>query len=98
MSIDVIKQGESLDFEFDLNGDSTSGWVCTLNLKKFPDDTTRINRVVTAKDDKWTSFLTATETKNLDVAQYMLIAKLVKASTNEKDQQIKRFYVTKKWS
>lgn len=96
--LETIKQGESLDFEFDLDGESTSGWVCTLNLKRYPDDKTLINRVVTSTDDVWSGHLTATETKNLNVAQYMLIAKLVNASTNEKDQDFKRFYVTKKWA
>lgn len=96
--LETIKQGESLDFKFDLGGETTSEWVCTLNLKRYPDDKTLINRIVTATDDTWSGFLTATETKNLDVAQYMLIAKLVNATTNEKDHKIKRFYVTKKWA
>ena len=96
--LETIKQGESLDFEFDLDGESTDSWTCTLNLKKFPDDKTLINRTVTAENNKWSGFLTATETKNLDVAQYTLIAKLVNATTNEKDQDFKRFYVTKKWA
>jgi hypothetical protein len=96
--INTIKQGESLPFTFDLDGESTDGWVCTLNLKKFPDDKTLINRTVTAVNDEWTGFLTSKDTKNLDVSQYTLIAKLTKASTNEKEQDNLRFYVSANWS
>lgn len=96
--IESIKQGESYPFTFDLNGASTDGWVCRLNLKQYPDDTTSINRTLTASNNKWTGFLTERETRNLNVGQYTLIAKLTKASTNEKDVLNKRFYVTKKWA
>jgi hypothetical protein len=96
--INSIKQGESLPYTFDLDGESTDGWVCTLNLKKYPDDKTLINRTVTAVDNEWTGFLTSKDTKNLDVSQYTLIAKLTNASTNEKDQDTQRFYVTQSWS
>lgn len=95
--LSTIKQGESLPFVFDLNGESTAGWVCTLNLKQFPDDDTLINRTVTAIDNKWTGFLTNDETKDLLVSQYTLTANLTKASTDEKDVQTKRFYVSKGW-
>jgi len=93
----IIKQGESLPFVFDLDGESTSGWVCTLNLKRYPDDTTSINRTITAIDDKWTGFLTNDETEDLLVSQYTLTANLVKATTDEKDVKTKRFYVSRAW-
>lgn len=97
MPITTIKQGESFDFEFDRNGESIAGWVCTINLKKFPDDTAIINRVITPTGDVWSGTLTNDDTKDLDVSQYLLIGKLTNESTGENEQDIIRFYVSKGW-
>lgn len=97
MPITTIKQGESYDFSFDRDGEDISGWVCTINLKIYPDDTAIIKRIITATDDEWSGTLTNQDTKNLNVAQYMLIANLTNATTREKEVKIDRFYVSKSW-
>jgi hypothetical protein len=94
MPITTIKQGESLDYEFDRDGESIAGWVCTINLKQYPDDTPIIKRVITPTGDVWSGTLTNQDTKNLDVGQYLLIGKLTNASTGENEQDIIRFYVS----
>lgn len=97
MPITTIKQGESYDFEFDRDGEDINGWVCTINLKKYPDDTAIIKRVVTPTDDVWSGTLTNQDTKSLNVDQYMLIANITNATTGEKEVDIDRFYVAKGW-
>jgi len=97
MSITRLKQGESYPFEFDRDGEDISGWVCTINLKQYPDDTPLIKRVITPTDGVWSGTLTNQDTKNLDVGQYLLIGKLTNASTGENEQDIIRFYVSKGW-
>jgi len=95
MPITSIKQGESFPYTFDRDGEDISGWVCTINLKQYPDDAPIIKRVITATDDEWSGTLTNQDTKNLDVGQYLLIGKLTNASTGENEQDIIRFYVSK---
>ena len=97
MPIVIIKQGESFDYLFDLDGESTAGWVCTINLKQYPDDETLIKRVIPAVEDTWPGTLSKNDTKNLNVGQYLLIANLVNETTNEKEQDIRRFQVSKTW-
>lgn len=97
-SILVIKQGESFDFEFDRGTESIDGWVCTIFLKKFPADTTILERVITPVNEKWTGFLTQDETKDLDISHYTLIGKLTNATTDEEEQDTRRFNVAKVWA
>ena len=97
-SISIIKQGESFDFEFDRGNDSISGWTCTIHLKKFPADNDIIKRVITPVNDKWTGFLTQDETKDLDVSHYTLIGKLTNSTTNQEEQDTRRFNVSKVWA
>lgn len=97
MPITTIKQGESFPFTFNRGGEDISGWVCTINLKQYPDDTPIIKRTITATDDEWSGTLTNQDTKNLDINQYMLIANITNATTGEKEVDIDRFYVSKSW-
>ena len=83
--------GDSVDFEFNLNGASVSGWVCTINVKSFPADTTLLSRNITPDGDTWPGFLTATETTALGVGQFRLVGKLVKAATDEQKTAAQRY-------
>ncbi len=95
--INTIKQGESYKFEFNLNGQSIAGWVCTIYLKIFPDDTPILTRVISPTDSSWSGFLTQAETAGLAISHHMLIGKLTNAMTDEEEQQINRFNVAKVW-
>ncbi len=97
-SIAIVRKGESLDFSFDLDGESVDGWVCTIQVRKFPGDAASISRVITPTGNVWSGFLTQTETTALAIGTYRLIAVLTNSSTDEEDQQIIRFNVTDSWA
>lgn len=93
----VIRQGGSLPFVFDRDGESIDGWTCTINLMQFPGDTPTVSRVIAASGDTWPGFLTEAETTGLAIGHWRLVGVLDKASTDEKEKPIIRFHVAKKW-
>jgi len=95
--ITIIRQGESLPFEFDREGEDITGWTCLIEVKIFPDDTAIVSRTITPKDGKWTGFLTQTETMDLEVGLYYLTAQLVNLVTDEEEQKPTRFQVSTTW-
>ncbi len=97
----IVRKGESLDFVFDRGGDSIAGWICTIEVKTFPADTSVISpRVIAPIDGKWPGFLTSTETDTLEIGDYRLIGKLTNATTDEEEQQteLNRVNVTDAWA
>jgi len=95
--IDAIRQGESLPFEFDRDGEDITGYTCLIEVKMFPDDVALISRIIPPEDGKWTGFLTQTETMDLEVGLYYLTAQLSNVSTDEEEQKPTRFQVAKAW-
>ena len=95
--IPIVRKGGSLPFEFDRDGESIDGWACTIEVKKFPDSTADVSRVVTPTDSKWKGFLTPAETAALDVGLYHLTALLTNATTGEDEPITKRFHVARPW-
>ena len=97
--VDQHDVGDSIPFLFDRAGQSLDGWVCTINLKIYPGDTTLVNRIIPATGDTWEGFLTSTET-DIAVGDYRLIGKFVKASTDEQESssQTKRFRLSEAYA
>lgn len=97
-----VRSGESMPFEFDLNGDSLNGWVMTIGVKQFPTDVSAITeRVITPDGTTWPGFLTSTETASLvSGTLYRLIGTAVNASTVEEEQftQDFRFKIAPSWN
>lgn len=91
--IERIRIGSSLDFTFDRDGDDLTNWVLTIAVKKRPEDTDIISRIITSENDKWTDFLTATETALLSAGRYIIFGKMVNSTTGEKEVQERRFQV-----
>ena len=98
--ITVIRQGESLDFVFDRSGEDITNWICTINVKEFPDDDSSITRVIPEDEDanSWDGFLTQTETSTLAVGLWWIIGILTNSVTDEEEQVPVRFNVTKAWA
>lgn len=101
-AIPVIRQGEDLEFSFDLDGDDITDWVCTIEVKVFPSDTALISRVIPAdsSNSAWEGFLTSTETAALAVSSkspYYLIGLLTNSTTDQERQVPKRFHVSPTW-
>lgn len=98
---ELIKQGESLPFCFDRDGEDVDGFVCTIFVKMFPDGTTFITRVIEAVGNTWPGFLTSGETAGLDVSSktpYYLIGEIANTTTGEESQEPIRFHVAETWT
>lgn len=95
--IDIIRQGESLPFVFDRDGEDITGWTCLIEVKMFPDDTAIISRTIIPEGEQWKGFLTQTETMGLEVGLHYLTAQLSNTSTDEEEQIPTRFQVSKAW-
>ncbi len=97
----ILRKGESLPFVFDRSGESIEGWICTIEVKEFPSDTSAITaRTITPDGDTWPGFLTSTETSALATGAYRLIGVLTNATTNEEEQVMEttRFKLTDSWA
>lgn len=93
----VIRRGESLPFEFDRDGKSIEGYVCTISVKQFPSDIPAVTRVITPTNNAWSGFLTHTETNQLVPGLWHINARLVKSETDEEEAEPVRFSVTQSW-
>ena len=103
-AITVIRQGEDLEFVFDLNGEDITGWICTIFVKRFPsdaDDAFITPREIPPVGRTWPGELTSTEIASLPVSStspYFLTGKLTNSSTNQERQIPRRFNVTVPWA
>lgn len=95
--MDIIKQGESYNFEFDRGEKSITGWTCLIELKQFPGDSAILSRTITPTGSVWSGFLTQTETSGLSVGMHYLIAKLANTTTDEEEKIQKRINVSRSW-
>lgn len=94
----VVREGESLPFVFDRGDESIEGWVCTIEVKKFPGDTSSLTRVIPAVGNSWPGFLTSAETSGLAIGTYRLIGVLTNTTTGEEEQVPLRFNITDSWA
>ncbi len=97
-AITILRTGESLPFEFDRGGESISGWVCVIEVRKYPGDTALISRTISPTGETWEGFLTSTETALLAIGLYRLIGLLTNSVTDEEEQVPLRFNVTEAWA
>lgn len=95
----IITKGESLSFVFDRDGESVTGWVCTIKVLQNVADTPEIDRVIALDSNgQWSGFLTQTETAALtSTGIYRLIGVLTNATDDKEEQQIKRFQLNPAW-
>ncbi len=98
--IQIVRQGESLSFTFDRDGEEISGWTCTINVKIYSSDTSLITRTIEPDENnrEWNGYLTSTETSALSVATYRLIGILTDSETDEEEQIVIRFRITDSWA
>ena len=99
----LIKQGESLIFCFDRNGEDIEGFTCTIFVKMFPDGDVFITRVIEPNedDDNWPGFLTAAETAALAISSktpYYLIGEITDDDADIESQTPIRFHVGGSWT
>ena len=97
-NIAIVRQGESLPFQFDRADESIQGWVCLIEVKKLTSDAALISRTITPTGTVWLGFLTSTETTPLAIGLYRLLGALTNASTDEEEQVLLRFNITDSWA
>ena len=91
----TVPKGRSLSFVFDRGGLTISGWVCTIEVKQFPGDTSAISRVITADGKEWPGFLTSTETAALSaLGEWTITALITNATDDKEEQQVVRFHLS----
>ncbi len=94
-SLQNVPKGRSFAFVFDRNGQDIAGYICTINVQRFPGDTPAITRTIEPDHNKWSGFLTSTETAALDPAgTWMLIAAITNASDDKAEYQTIRFAIS----
>ena len=94
MVMQTVRQGQSLPFAFDLDGDDITGYVCTIEAKQFPADAASVSRVIQPTNSEWVGLLTSTETAALtSLGEWALIAKITNASTDAEVVKTKRFHL-----
>jgi len=97
--ITLIKKGESLPFVFDRGGATIAGWVCTIKVAKYPDDTPAVDRVIVPTGEEWDGFLTPAETAALAATGlWRLLGVLTNASTGERESVPVRFNLAEAWA
>ena len=99
--IPSIRQGEDLEFVFDLDGEDISDWICLMEVKQFIDDTAIISRLIPPVGRTWPGFLTSTETATLPISGRLplyITGKLTNSTTNQERQVPKRFHVGPAWA
>ena len=96
--INRVQQGESYEHTFDLDGDSVSGWVCTIFVKQFNGDAPDITRIITAVGDAWPVTLTPAETAALALGLWFLVGVMVNATTGETREEPTRIGVAPTWT
>lgn len=92
--IDIIRQGESLVFSFDLGTTVITDYVCTIDVKQHVSDSSSVSRVITPTGNVWSGYLTSTETAALTPGMWILNASMVNSVTDERVNIPVRFQVT----
>lgn len=96
-AIPFIRQGSHQIFQFDLDGESLSGFTLTMIVKKRPKDDALIEREIEFINSKWTGYITSEESATLPIGRYELVAIIENPTTLEKKQIPKRLQVITSW-
>ena len=92
----IIRQGEDLEFVFDLGGDDITGWICRMGVKETLDSPVLTTRIIppSSSGNEWPSALNSDDTELYNVGHHLLIGLLVNLSTDQQRQIKKRFHVS----
>lgn len=93
--MNIVEQGETFDFDFDLSGDDVSGFTVTMNVLQYPGDSPAITRALTYSDGKFIGTLTSAETAALAVGQWF-----VHITASDSDENLRepiKLYIAKGW-
>ena len=98
--IAIIPQGNTLTFFFDRQATELKNWVLTLQVRRFVGDAALISRVIAPDDTRqeWRGQLTSTETAALATGPYRLVGRMVNSVTDQREDVIVRFHITKPWT
>lgn len=93
----TFRQGEDINFQFDLGGEPLDNWICTIFVKQYPSDTAPISREIPAVGNVFPGYLTSTETAALGVSSDSpwTITALMENATEVRQRQVtKRFHLS----
>lgn len=93
--MNVIQQGETFTFDFQVSGDDLDGLTATMDVLQYPGGTPAITRALTLSDGKFTGTLTSAETAALSVGQWF-----IHSQTTDADEDVResiKLYISKAW-
>ena len=93
--MNVIQQGETFTFDFQISGDDLDGLSANMTVMQYPGDTPAITKALTLNDGKFTGTLTSAETAALDVGQWF-----IHNQTTDADEDVRemiKLYIAKAW-
>lgn len=93
--MNIVRQGGTFDFDFELSGDDVSGFTVTMNVLQYPGNSPAITRALTYSDGKFIGTLTSAETAALDVGQWF-----VHITAEDSDENLRdpiKLYIAKGW-
>ncbi len=101
----LLLKGESMPFVFDRSGESIDGWICNIQIKKFPTDGSNdynfVPRLVEpdTSEENWPGILTSADIVALTAnGPFRLVGLLTSALTGEQEQVPLRFHVAQSWA
>lgn len=93
--MNIVRQGESFDFDSDISGDDESGFTVTMDVLQYPGDTPAISRELSYIDGSFKGTITSAETLALAVGQWF-----IHITANDSDEDLRdpvKLYISKGW-
>lgn len=92
-----LKKNASLPFRFLREDLPINGYIARVILKRFPDDTAIIDRIITPVGNEWPDLLTSTDTSTLQTGLHYLTGILTNATTDEREEIPLRLNIGVTW-
>ena len=93
--MNIVRQGESFDFDSDVSGDNESGFTVTMDVLQYPGDTPDISRALSYIDGSFKGTITSAESAALAVGQWF-----IHITANDSDEDLRdpvKLYISKGW-
>ena len=94
--MDIVRQGRSYTFGFELSGQSASAMTVVASVKQYPDDSPAISRTLSYISGEFVGTLTGADTAALDTGQWFITCNATDSDEDISDSI--KIYITKGWA
>ncbi len=91
----IIRQGETFDFDIDLDGTAESGFTVNIDVMQYPGDTPAVSREVSYSGGSFKASITSAETTAMSVGQWFIY--VTSSDSDENLQKPIKLYIAKGW-